>query len=134
MIYSQNLKRAITIAEAIYFVLTKRTLITKKELTNLTTETETIDATMPGIDGLTEVVLKLLKDTILFQGIPISNFIDSDFSFYQDQHYFFDKQTNQVIGGDIYGSGADTWGQINDDAKFLLIKYFIVDKNLLGGE
>ena len=133
MIYSQNLKQAITIAETIYFLLTKRILITKKELTNLTTETETIVATMPGIDGLTEVVLELLKDKILLQNLPISNFIGSGSSIYQDKHYFFNKQTNQVIC-DIYGSGADTWGQINDDAKFSLIKYFIVDKNLLGGE
>ena len=133
MIYSQNLKQVITIAETIYFLLTKRILITKKELTNLTTETETIDATMPGIDGLTEVVLELLKDKILLQNLPISNFIGSGSSIYQDKHYFFNKQTNQVIC-DIYGSGADTWGQINDDAKFSLIKYFIVDKNLLGGE
>ena len=133
MIYSQNLKQVITIAETIYFLLTKRILITKKELTNLTTETETIVATMPGIDGLTEVVLELLKDKILLQNLPISNFIGSGSSIYQDKHYFFNKQTNQVIC-DIYGSGADTWGQINDDAKFLLIKSFIVDKNLLGGE
>ena len=42
MIYSQNLKQAITIAETIYFLLTKRILITKKELKNLTTETETM--------------------------------------------------------------------------------------------
>ena len=133
MIYSQNLKQAITIAETIYFLLTKRILITKKELKNLTTETETIVPTMPGIDGLTEVVLELLKDKNLLQDLPISNFIGSGSSIYQDEHYFFDKQTNQVIC-DIYGSGADTWGQINDDAKFLLIKYFIIDKNLLGGE
>ena len=133
MIYSQNLKQAITIAETIYFLLTKRILITKKELKNLTTETETIVPTMPGIDGLTEVVLELLKDKILLQNLPISKFLDSDSSIYQDEHYFFDKQTNQVIC-DIYGSGADTWGQINDDAKFSLIKYFIVDKNLLGGQ
>ena len=133
MIYSQNLKQVINTAETIYFLLTKRILITKKELTNLTTETETIVATMPGIDGLTEVVLELLKDKILLQNLPISNFIGSGSSIYQDKHYFFNKQTNQVIC-DIYGSGADTWGQINDDAKFSLIKYFIVDKNLLGGE
>ena len=133
MIYSQNLKQAITIAETIYFLLTKRILITKKELTNLTTETETIVATMPGIDGLTEFVLELLKDKILLQNLPISKFIGSNSSIYRDENYFFDKQTNQVIC-DIYGSGADTWGQINDDAKFLLIKSFIVDKNLLGGE
>ena len=134
MIYSQNLKQAITTAEIIYFLLTKRTLITEKELKNLTTETETIIPTMPGIDGLTEVVLELLKDKILLQNLPISKFIGSNSSIYRDENYFFDKQTNQVIGGDIYGSGADTWGQINDDAKFLLIKYFIIDKNLLGGE
>ena len=133
MIYSQNLKQAINIADTIYFLLTKRILITKKELKNLTTETETIVATMPGIDGLTEVVLELLKDKKLLQDLPISNFIGSGSSIYQDEHYFFNKQTNQVIC-DIYGSGADTWGQINDDAKFLLIKSFIVDKNLLGGE
>ena len=133
MIYSQNLKQAINIADTIYFLLTKRILITKKELKNLTTETETIVPTMPGIDGLTEVVLELLKDKNLLQDLPISNFIGSGSSFYQDEHYFFNKQTNQVIC-DIYGSGADTWGQINDDAKFLLIKYFIIDKNLLGGE
>ena len=136
MIYSQNLKEAINIADTIYFLLTKRILITKKELKNLITETETEPAvpTMPGIDGLTEVVLELLKDKILLQNLPISKFIGSNSSIYRDENYFFDKQTNQVIGGDIYGSGADTWGQINDDAKFLLIKYFIVDKNLLGGE
>lgn len=133
MIYSQNLKQVITTAETIYFLLTKRILITKKELTNLTTETETIVATMPGIDGLTEIVLELLKDKKLLQDLPISNFIDSGSSIYQDEHYFFDKKTNQIIC-DIYGSGADTWGQINDDAKFSLIKYFIVDKNLLGGQ
>ena len=137
MIYSQNLKQVINTAEAIYFVLTKRTLITEKELKNLTTETETIDATMPGIDGLTEVVLELLKDKKLLQDLPISKFIDSSSSIYQDKlvirYYFFDKQTNQVIC-DIYGSGADTWGQINDDAKFLLIKSFIIDKNLLGDQ
>jgi hypothetical protein len=143
MIYSQNLKQAITIAETIYFLLTKRILITKKELKNLTTETETIVATMPGIDGLTEVVLELLKDKNLLQNLPISNFIDSDssiyqgknyfidsdFNFHQVEHYFFDKQTNQVIC-----DGADTWKKINDDAKFLLIRSFIVDKNLLGGQ
>ena len=133
MIYSQNLKQVITTAETIYFLLTKRILITKKELKNLTTETETIVPTMPGIDGLTEVVLELLKDKILLQDLPISNFIGSNSSIYQDEHYFFNKQTNQIIC-DIYGSGADTWGQINDDAKFSLIKYFIVDKNLLGGQ
>lgn len=133
MIYSQNLKQVITTAETIYFLLTKRILITKKELTNLTTETETIVATMPGIDGLTEIVLELLKDKKLLQDLPISNFIGSNSSIYQDEHYFFNKQTNQIIC-DIYGSGADTWGQINDDAKFSLIKYFIVDKNLLGGQ
>ena len=133
MIYSQNLKQAITIAETIYFLLTKRILITKKELKNLTTETETIVPSMPGIDGLTEVVLELLKDKNLLQNLPISKFIDRRSSIYQDKHYFFDKQTNQVIC-DIYGSGVDTWGQINDDAKFLLIKSFIVDKNLLGGQ
>ena len=133
MIYSQNLKQVITIAETIYFLLTKRILITKKELTNLTTETETIVATMPGIDGLTEIVLELLKDKKLLQDLPISKFIDSGSSIYQDEHYFFNKQTNQVIC-DIYGSGADTWGQINYDAKFSLIKSFIVDKNLLGGQ
>ena len=134
MIYSQNLKQVIDTAGTIYFLLTKRILITKKELTNLTTETETIVATMPGIDGLTEVVLELLKDKKLLQNLPISNFIGSGSSIYQDEHYFFDKQTNQIICGDIYGSGADTWGQINDVAKFSLIKYFIVDKNLLGGQ
>lgn len=133
MIYSQNLKQVIDTANTIYFLLTKRSLITETGLKNLTTQTETIDATMPGIDGLTEIVLELLKDTILLQNLPISNFIDSKSSFYQDEHYFFDKQTNQVIC-DIYGSGEDTWGQINDDAKFLLIKSIIVDKNLLGGE
>lgn len=133
MIYSQNLKQAITIAETIYFLLTKRILITKKELKNLTTETETIVATMPDIDGLTEIVLELLKDKILLQDLPISKFLDSRSSIYQDEHYFFDKQTNQVIC-DIYGSGEDTWGQINDDAKFLLIRSIIVDKNLLEGE
>lgn len=133
MIYSQNLKQVITIAETIYFLLTKRILITKKELKNLTTETETIVTTLPGIDGLTEVILEWLKDKILLQDLPISKFINSGSSIYQDTHYFFDKQTNQIIC-DIYGSGADTWGQINDDAKFLLIKSFIVDKNLLGGE
>lgn len=133
MIYSQNLKQVINTAETIYFLLTKRILITKKELKNLTTETETIVATMPGIDGLTEVVLELLKDKKLLQDLPISNFIGSNSSIYQDEHYFFDKQTNQVIC-DIYGSGADTWEQINDVAKFSLIKYFIVDKNLLGGQ
>lgn len=133
MIYSQNLKQVITTAETIYFLLTKRILIIKKELTNLTTETETIVATMPGIDGLTEIVLELLKDKKLLQDLPISNFIGSNSSIYQDEHYFFNKQTNQIIC-DIYGSGADTWGQINDDAKFSLIKYFIVDKNLLGGQ
>ena len=135
MIYSQNLKQAINIADTIYFLLTKRILITKKELKNLITETETEPAvpTMPGIDGLTEVVLELLKDKNLLQDLPISNFIGSGSSIYQDEHYFFDKQTNQVIC-DIYGSGADTWGQINDDAKFLLIKSFIIDKNLLGGQ
>lgn len=133
MIYSQNLKQVIDTANTIYFLLTKRSLITETGLKNLTTQTETIDATMPGIDGLTEIVLELLKDTILLQNLPISNFIDSKSSFYQDEHYFFDKQTNQVIC-DIYGSGEDTWGQINDDAKFSLIKYFIVDKNLLGGQ
>ena len=133
MIYSQNLMQAINTAKTIYFLLTKRILITQKELKNLTTETETIVPTMPGIDGLTEVVLELLKDKILLQNLPISNFIGSGSSIYQDKHYFFNKQTNQVIC-DIYGSGADTWGQINDDAKFSLIKYFIVDKNLLGGQ
>ena len=133
MIYSQNLKQVIDTTETIYFLLTKRSLITETGLKNLTTQTETIDATMPGIDGLTEIVLELLKDTILLQDLPISKFIDSGSSIYQDQHYFFNKQTNQVIC-DIYGSGADTWGQINDDAKFLLIKSIIVDKNLLGGE
>lgn len=133
MIYSQNLKQAIRIAETIYFLLTKRILITKKELKNLTTETETIVATMPGIDGLTEVVLELLKDKKLLENLPISNFIGSNSSIYQDEHYFFNKQTNQIIC-DIYGSGAYTWWQINDDAKFLLIKSFIVDKNLLGGQ
>lgn len=135
MIYSQNLKQAINIANTIYFLLTKRILITKKELKNLTTETETetIVATMPGIDGLTEVVLELLKDKKLLQDLPISNFISSGSSIYQDEHYFFNKQTNQVIC-DIYGSGVDTWGQINYNAKFSLIQSFIVDKNLLGGE
>ena len=135
MIYSQNLKEAINIADTIYFLLTKRILITKKELKNLITETETEPAvpTMPSIDGLTEFVLELLKDKILLQNLPISKFIGSNSSIYRDENYFFDKQTNQVIC-DIYGSGADTWGQINDDAKFLLIKSFIVDKNLLGGE
>ena len=133
MIYSQNLKQAITIAETIYFLLTKRILITKKELKNLTTETETIVATMPGIDGLTEVVLELLKDKNLLQDLPISNFINRRSSIYKYERYFFDKQTNQIIC-DIYGSGVDTWGQINDDAKFLLIRSIIVDKNLLGGE
>ena len=126
MIYSQELQDVITIAEIIYFVLTKKILITKKELENLTTET--IVPTMPGIDGLTEVVLELLKDSILLQDLPISNFINSGSSIYQDTRYFFDKQTNQIIC-DIYGSGVDTWGQINDDAKFLLIKSIIVDKN-----
>ena len=129
MIYSQNLKQVIDTAETIYFLLTKRILITKKELKNLTTETETIVPTMPGIDGLTEVVLELLKDKILLQDLPISKFIDSGSSIYQDEHYFFDKKTNQVIC-----DGAETWGQINDDAKFLLIRSFIVDKNLLGGQ
>ena len=135
MIYSQNLKQAITAAETIYFLLTKRILITNKEFKNLTTETETetIVATMLGVDGLTEVVLELLKDKNLLQNLPISKFLDNGSSIYQDKHYFFDKQTNQVIC-DIYGSGVDTWGQINYDAKFLLIKSFIVDKNLLGGE
>ena len=133
MIYSQNLKQAINIAETIYFLLTKRILITKKELNNLTTETKTIVATMPSIDGLTEVVLELLKDKNLLQNLPISKFINNDSSIYQDKHYFFDKKTNQIIC-DIYGSGVDTWGQINDDAKFLLIRSFIIDKNLLGGE
>ena len=133
MIYSQNLKQVIDIAETIYFLLTKRSLITETGLKNLTTQTETIDATMPGIDGLTEIVLELLKDTILLQDLPISKFIGSNSSIYRDENYFFDKQTNQVIC-DIYGSGEDTWGQINDDAKFLLIKSIIVDKNLLGGE
>ena len=133
MIYSQNLKQAITIAETIYFLLTKRILITKKELKNLTTETETIVATMPGIDGLTEVVLELLKDKILLQDLPISKFIDSCSSIYQYKHYFFDKQTNQIIC-DIYRSGEDTWGQIRDDAKFVLIRSIIIDKNLLGGQ
>ena len=133
MIYSQNLKQVIDTTETIYFLLTKRSLITETGLKNLTTQTETIDATMPGIDGLTEIVLELLKDTILLQDLPISKFIGSNSSIYRDENYFFDKQTNQVIC-DIYGSGEDTWGQINDDAKFLLIKSIIVDKNLLGGE
>jgi len=136
MTHYQNLAKVLNITNLVYFKLTNSNIENLKKFykNDFTTyQDKNIVSTLPNEDGLIEKTCDFLNKFAILQHVSIENFInlaniEKPSIYYEDNIFIrnggggiFDETTGEML----CETEGNTWGDLDNDAQFVLIKNII---------